>query len=105
MGTPEQARDFRALTNWKGPLLTDAEGRAYAAVHLRKMSLWSVLSFRLIRNVFKARKEGFRQTKTKGDARQLGGTIVVAPGDRILFSWANANVDEEASLGDILAAL
>jgi len=105
VGTPEQARAFRILTGWKGPLVTDPERRAYAAADLRKLSVWSLLSPRLIRNAMKARKEGFRQTKTKGDPWQLGGTLVLSPGDRVLLAWRNASADDEAPLDDVLTAL
>ena len=105
VGTPEQAGAFRLLTGWKGPLLTDPERRAYAAADLRKLSVWRLLRPSFFRSARTARQEGFRQTKTKGDPWQLGGTLVLAPGGRVLLVWRNANPDDEAPLDDVVAAL
>ena len=43
--------------------------------------------------------------KVEGDPWQLGGTLVVAPGDRIVYRWRNANVDDDAPIDDVIAAL
>ena len=58
----------------------------------------------MIRNALRARKEGFRQAKVQGDPWQLGGTLVVAPGDRVLYAWRNRNADDDAPVEAVLAA-
>ncbi len=83
----------------------DATGAAYAAAALRRLRPWSLFRPRMIRNAMRARKEGFRQTKVQGDPWQLGGTLVVAPGDRVLYAWRNTNADDDAPLSEVLAAL
>lgn len=93
------------LAGWQGVVLVDGEGASYAAVALRRTGLLSLLRPRLVREALRARKEGFRQRKTQGDPWQLGGTIVVAPGDRVLYAHRNAGPEDEAPLDDVLAAL
>lgn len=105
VGVPEQAKGFRVLAGWKGTLLVDTDGRAYAAVTLRRTSLLALLRPKMFREALRARKEGFRQGKTQGDPWQLGGTLVVAPGDRVLFSHRNAGPEDDAPLDAVLAAL
>ena len=56
------------LAGWKGPVLVDGTGAAYAAVALRRMSLLALLRPRMLRAALAARKEGFRQGRTQGDA-------------------------------------
>lgn len=104
VGTPEQARAFRVLTGWKGAIVVDAERKAYAVADLRRMGLLSLLRPRMIREALRARKEGFRQTKTQGDPWQLGGTMVVGPGDRVFFAYRNQGPEDEAPLDDVLVA-
>jgi hypothetical protein len=53
----------------------------------------------------RARRAGFRQTKVEGDPWQLGGTLVVAPGDRVLYAYANRSPQDEAPVEDVLDAL
>ena len=105
LGTPPFAKGFRASTKYVGPLFVDAEGRAYGAAALRRLRPWHLLSVRMIRNALRARKEGFRQAKVQGDPWQLGGTLVVAPGDRVLYAWRNRNADDDAPIGAVLDAL
>lgn len=105
LGTPAFAKGFRESTKYVGPLFVDAKGEAYRAAALRRLRPWSLLSVRMIRNAMRAKKEGYRQTKVQGDPWQLGGTLVVAPGDRALYAWRNRNADDDAPVEEVLAAL
>jgi len=84
--------------------VVDERREAYAVADLRRMSLLSLLRPKMLREALRARKEGFRQTKTQGDPWQLGGTMVVAPGDRVVYAYRNAGPEDEAPLDDVLAA-
>jgi hypothetical protein len=105
VGTPEQARGFRVLTGWKDAIVVDEAREAYAVADLRRMGILSLLRPRMLREALRARKEGFRQGKTQGDPWQLGGTMVVAPGDRVVFAHRNAGPEDEAPLDAVLAAV
>lgn len=105
LGTPAFAKGFRASTRYEGPLFVDGEGAAYRAVALRRLRPWNLLNLRMIRNALRARKAGFRQGKVEGDPWQLGGTLVVAPGDRLVYRWRNSNADDDAPLDAVIAAL
>ena len=104
VGTPEQARGFRILTGWQDAIVVDEARKAYAAADLRRMGFFSLFRPRMIREAMRARKEGFRQAKVQGDPWQLGGTMVLAPGDRVLYAHRNAGPEDEAPLDDVLAA-
>jgi len=105
LGTPAFAKGFRESTQYVGPLFVDAEGEAYRAAALGRLRPWHLLSVRMIRNALRAKKAGFRQAKVQGDPWQLGGTLVVTPGDRVLFAWRNRNADDDAPIEAVLAAL
>ena len=105
LGSPLFAKGFRESTHDTGPLFVDAEGLAYRAVAMGRLRLWNLFNFRMLRNALRARKQGFRQGKVEGDPWQLGGTLVVAPGDRLVYAWRNKNVDDDAPIDDVIAAL
>ena len=105
VGTPEQAHGFRVLTGWKDALVVDADRQAYAAADLRRMGFLALFRPKMIREAMRARKEGFRQAKVQGDPWQLGGTMVLAPGDRVLYAHRSAGPEDEAPLDAVLAAV
>jgi hypothetical protein len=104
-GEPADAAAFRALSGWRGPILVDGPGDAWRAVALRRTSLLGLLRPRLLREALAATREGHRQTAVQGDAWRLGGTLVVAPGDRVLFAYRNTGPEDEAPIDEVLAAL
>jgi len=105
LGNPAFAKAFREDVAYEGPLFVDTEGAAYRAVSLGRFRPWSLFSPRMLLNALRARRAGFKQGKVEGDPWQLGGTLVVAPGDRVLFAWRNRNADDDAPLDEVLAAL
>lgn len=105
VGEPAQAAGFRARSGWPGTLLVDRTGEAYRVVALRRTGLLGLLRPGLLRAALRARREGHRQTKVEGDPWQLGGTLVVTPGERVLFAHRNAGPQDEARIDDVLAVL
>ena len=104
-GTPEMAREARRETGWRGPIYVDREGVAYRAAGLTKATLVGVFRPRAVMAALRARREGFRQGKTRGNPWQLGGTLIVAPGDRVLWAWRNRSADDDAPMEEVLSAL
>jgi hypothetical protein len=93
------------LASWEGPLRADPAGAAFRAVAMRRTSVWRLLRPGLLVQALRARREGHRQRGVWGDPWQLGGTVVVAPGDRVLYAHRNATPHDEAPLDAVLAAL
>jgi hypothetical protein len=104
MGTPPAARAFRDATGWRGPLYVDPDAVAYEAAGLVRASPAKFLRPRVALAVLRARKRGFRQGKTVGDPLRLGGTLLVAPGDVLAWSWRNASAEDDAPVEDVAAA-
>lgn len=104
-GTPAMAADARRETGWTGTMLVDAEGEAYRAAGMGKTSVVGLLRPRLLGAILAARREGFRQTKVMGNAWRLGGTVVVAPGGRVLFARADRRVEDDLPADEALRAL
>jgi hypothetical protein len=99
------ARGARRESGWRGPIYVDGEGVAYRAAGLVKTGVAGVLRPRVVMAALRARREGFRQGRTRGNPWQLGGTLVIAPGDRVLYAWRNRAADDDAPMEEVLAAL
>src|SRR5262245_43299742 len=104
VGEPSQARAFRAKAGWTGPIVVDAKGEAYAAAGIGKIGCLALLRPSLWLASIRSRKEGFQQTKVQGDPWQLGGTLVVAPGYRLIYAYLNASPQDEAPLDAVVEA-
>lgn len=105
LGTPDMASDARRETGWRGPIYVDGDAAAYRAAGLAKATIAGVFRPRVVLAALRARREGFRQGRTRGNPWQLGGTLVVAPGDRVLYAWRNRAADDDAPMEEVLAAM
>ena len=101
-GTPEQARWFVEDYKVATPVFTDPDLRSHDIVGARKAR---ILELGTIRAAIRARRAGFRQTKTMGSARQLGGLFVITPDGRMpyryLSAFAGDHPDPDAALAQL----
>ena len=98
------ARAFREDLNLDAPVLIDPELRAFKAAGLKR-GVIELLSPKLPINAVRAFASGARQSSIQGDAFQLGGAFVIAPGGESLFEQRSRVAGDHADVGDILAAL
>jgi peroxiredoxin len=103
-GTPWHAAAFRDEAGIDFPLLVCPGLEAYRAAGLKR-TYTGALHWRTWRRGLEATRKGFRQSRTRGDAWQLGGTLVVAPGDRILFEHRARDPSDHPDPEAVLAAL
>lgn len=103
-GSPEEGDVFRSEVSGELELLVDPELNGYRAARLKR-SLLTAVSPRTALEFFKAWLAGYRPGKIAGDAAQLGGAFVIAPGDRLLYSFVSRTLDDEADFEDLLRAL
>jgi len=104
-GSPPMAHAFREESGFRGAMYVDPEGKAYGAAGMVRGAITRFLRPRVLMAAWRARRKGFRQTKVAGDPYQLGGTLILAPGDRIVFAWRNVSAEDDAPVHDVLAAL
>ena len=103
-GEPYQALQFRDEQDIDFPLLVDPELRAYAAAGLRR-GVMRTVGPAAIRHAIRALRGRFRQGRIRGNAWQLGGVFVIAPGDRVLFEQRSEAAGGHADLRLVVAAL
>lgn len=105
-GTPLMAQDFAEQFSVEVPLFTDPERKSYDAAGWRRPLGSALLGLgTTLKASMRAMKGGFRQGKTKGDAFQLGGVLVIAPDGEVLFEHSDKAAGDHASLDAVLAAL
>ena len=85
-GTPQQAGWFAEDVGLASPVFTDPTLEIYRAVGSRRGML-GVLDPRVFVRAFGALRRGFRQRGVQGDATQLGGLFVIAPGNEVAFGY------------------
>jgi DUF917 family protein len=104
--TPRQAAHFRRRQGIQLPVLADEERVSYEAAGAKSagvLDLWNP------KVVFKGTITGVRertvQTRTIGDANQLGGVLVIDTRGNVAWSHMSTDPGDNASPEDILAAV
>ena len=104
--TPRQAAHFRRRQGIQLPILADEERVSYEAAGAKSagvLDLWNP------KVVFKGTITGVRertvQTRTIGDANQLGGVLVIDTKGDVTWSHMSTDASDNASPEDILAAV
>lgn len=99
VGSGSQADACKFLQEQVGPhpLLLDDRRVTFAAAGMRRSRLL-LLSPRMWRNAWRARREGFRQEGLQGDAWQLGGVVVVAADGRMVWRQVERVAGDELDL-------
>lgn len=86
------------------PILVDPERKSYSLLGMSRGAL-STLHPRVVANTLRAARAGFRQTRTQGDALQLGGVLVMRPGGEVAWSRLASAAGDHPPVDEVLAAL
>ncbi|HEX6813175.1 MAG TPA: peroxiredoxin-like family protein [Planctomycetota bacterium] len=103
-GTPAMAAEFAKSHAGPHPVLSDASRRSFRAAGMRR-SPWAFLHWRFLRNVVRARRNGFRQTKVEGDPWQQGGVLVFDAKGQLRHRQQDAVAGDELDLGAVVDAV
>jgi hypothetical protein len=104
-GNRYYARGFRDELGLDEPLYVDTKRDAYRALRMKRGVFRTLLSPSAIKHTLRALRSGFRQGRTRGDAWQLGGVLVVRPGGHVDFAHLSESAGDHARVADVLAAL
>jgi prostamide/prostaglandin F2alpha synthase len=104
--TPRQAAHFRRRQGIQLPVLADHDRVSYEAAGAKvggTFDLWhpKVMAKGALTGV----REKTVQGRTIGDANQLGGVLVIAPGGEVTWSHMSTDAGDNASPEEILAAV
>ena len=104
--TPRQAAHFRRRQGIQVPVLADEERVSYQAAGAKvagPLDLWNPKV--VAKGALTGVREKTIQGRTIGDANQLGGALVVAPGGHITWSHMSTDAGDNASPEEILDAV
>jgi hypothetical protein len=103
-GSPAQARDFRAANAPGCEVYTDPSRATYTALGAQR-GVAATVGPSAARAALRTLRGGFRQSSVQGDAWQLGGVIVVLPGDHITYSHLSRHAGDHPPTDEVLAAV
>jgi hypothetical protein len=104
--TPRHASHFsRKLKLDPLPVLADEERATYAAAGLKRGGVTQLLGPRsILSGVKHSARSGVVQGRVIGDATQLGGAAIVAPGGEVVWSHVSQNAGDSVEPGALLEA-
>ena len=104
-GNRHFAEGFRIDSGIQSPLYVDTKRGSYRALGMKRGFGVTLASPAAWRNMARALKRGFRQGLTRGDAWQLGGVLVVAPGRRVAYRHLSEQAGDHPPVAEVLTAL
>jgi len=104
--TPRQAAQFRRHQGIQLPVLADEERVSYKAAGAKSGGVGDLFNPKVVaKGAMTAVREKTMQTRTIGDAGQLGGVLVIDTGGNVIWSHMSKDPSDNASAEDILAAV
>lgn len=104
--TPRHAAHFRSRQRIELPVLADERRASYKAAGAKVATFSELLGPKVVaKGLLTGARTGARQGKTLGHPAQLGGAIVIAPGNDVVWSHMARDASDNASPEEILAAI
>jgi peroxiredoxin len=86
------------------PVLLDEDGAAAEIVGTGRLGAASLLKPSAVKSGFRSFAAGHRQQKTGRRPMQLGATLVIGPGNEILYADFEDHAGDHADLDEVLTA-
>ena len=105
-GTPAHAAHFRDSHKLDLPMYVDEGRKSYKAAGTKIGTVTELLGPRVIaKGAVASRRDGVVQGRTIGHPAQLGGVMVVKPGDEIVYVHLADDAGDNPGNDDVLAAV
>lgn len=104
--TPRHAAHFRRRLGLDWPVLADEKRASYRAAGAKVATFTELLGPKVVaKGVRASRRSNVVQGRTIGHPAQLGGVLVIRPGDAVAWSHMAEDASDNASPKEIIAAL
>ena len=103
-GEPAFAREFKDSFAPDCVVLTDPSTASYAVLGAKR-GIWASLSPRSWPAGIRAMRAGFRQTRTRGRARLLGGVAILDSSGKVRWRYLSRFAGDHPGPAELLAAL
>ena len=101
--TPRQASAFRRKVKIDLPVLADEQRETYKLAGFKRANVGQLLGPKsVLSGVKHGARSGVMQGKIIGDAAQLGGAMVIAPGGEVVWQQASANAGDTVEADELL---
>jgi peroxiredoxin len=105
-GTPEQAAHFRESLKLDFPIYVDSGREAYKVAGTKIATFDELLGPKMVaKGAAAAAKNKVVQGKTVGHPAQLGGVLLVLPGDDIAYCHLSDDASDNPPNSEVLAAV
>jgi prostamide/prostaglandin F2alpha synthase len=102
-GTPRQAAEFRRRQGIQLPVLADHDRVSYKAAGTKVGGVTDLFSPQTVaKGILATARTKRTQTRTIGHPSQLGGTLVIAPDARVVWSHLAQDASDNAAPDEIL---
>ncbi len=104
--TPRHAAHFRRRQKIELPVLADEHRVSYKAIGARKGSANQLIGPSVVaKGLLTTAKTGIVQGRTIGSPSQLGGAVVIGPGNHVLFEHTAKDASDNATPEQLLEAV
>jgi prostamide/prostaglandin F2alpha synthase len=104
-GTPAHARHFRDSQKINLPMYVDEGRQTYKAAGTKVGTVGELLGPRVVaKGALASRRDGVVQGKTVGHPAQLGGVMIVRPGNEIVYVHLADDASDNPANEDVLRA-
>ena len=104
--TPRHAAQFRRRQGIQLPVLADEQRVSYRAAGAKIANMIELFGpGSVTKGILAGARSRKIQTRTVGDAAQLGGSLVVGPDGQVAWSHMSDNAGDNASPEEIIAAV
>jgi peroxiredoxin len=104
-GTPAHARHFRDSQKINLPMYVDEGRQTYKAAGTKVGTVGELLGPRVVaKGALASRRDGVVQGKTVGHPAQLGGVMIVRPGNEIVYVHLADDAGDNPANEDVLRA-
>jgi hypothetical protein len=104
--TPRHAAHLRRRQKIELPVLADEQRVSHKAIGAKRGSVSQLVGPSVVaKGLFTTARTGIVQGRTIGSASQLGGAVVIAPGNRVLFEQTAKDAGDNVTPDQLLEAI
>ncbi len=103
-GEATHLADFREVTGYRSDLFADPARGTYQLLGFSS-GISKLLGIKPLQGAISALKSGIRPGTLQGNALQLGGAVVVAPGDELRYFFREKQAGDHPPVAELLGAI
>jgi hypothetical protein len=97
-------QEFREVTGYRSDLFADPARKTYRVLGFSS-GITKLLGIKPLQGAVSALKSGIRPGTLQGNALQLGGAVVVAPGDKLRYLFREKHAGDHPPVAELLGAI